>query len=139
MAGGSWREGPAGEGRRRLQEVRAAAQREAAEGPAEGCHGFPDKAASATPVVRVPSLRSGRRHHYPLEPASEPSQTPPTSRLLEPSTPDRPATRRDLLCIEGRCREACRELWSLRTTSKMAGSVLGESLEVSQVALRPLE
>lgn len=71
MAGGSWREGPAREGRRRLQEVRAAAQREAAEGSAEGCHGFPDEAASATVVVRVPRPRSGRHHRYPREPASE--------------------------------------------------------------------
>lgn len=76
MAGGSWREGPAREGRRRLQEVRAAAQREAAEGPAEGCHGFADEAASATLVVRVPSLSSGRHRRYPREPASEPSSTP---------------------------------------------------------------
>ena len=76
MAGGSWREGPAREGRWRLQEVRAAAQREAAEGPAEGCHGFPDEAASATPVVRFPRLRSGRHQRYPRLPASEPSSAP---------------------------------------------------------------
>lgn len=50
MAGGSWREGPAREGRRRLQEVRTAAQRETAEWPAESRHGLPRRG-----YVRDPS------------------------------------------------------------------------------------
>lgn len=96
MAGGSRREGPAREGRRRLQEVRAAAQREAAEGPAERRHGLPGEAESSTTVVRVTRALSGSHRRCPREPASEPASTP-TSRLLEPSTLGRPETGRDLL------------------------------------------
>lgn len=117
------REGPAGEGRlRRLQEVRAAAQREAAEGPAERSHSRRDEeAATAASAARVPRPGS-RSHSYCRNPPASDPALDPTSRLLEPSTSGRSGACRDLLCVEGRCREGCRDLQSFRTTSKMAAS-----------------
>lgn len=101
------REGPAGEGRWRLQEVRAAAQGEAAEGPAECGHGRGDEeAASAAQTARVPRPRSCSHSDCREVPASEPALDL-TSRLLEPSTPGRPGASWDLLCVESGCREEC--------------------------------
>ena len=116
------REGPAGEGRRRLQEVRAAAQGEAAEGPAKRGHGRGDEeAASAAPTAHVPRPGAAATATAVRRPPPSPLQTP-TSLLLEPSTPDRPGAGRDLLCAEGCHREGCRDLQSVHTTGKMAAS-----------------
>lgn len=87
---GSRREGPAGEGRRRLKKVRAAAQGEAAEGPAERGHGWRDEeAATAAPATHVPRPSSCRHCDCREAPASEPAWTPHVtpSRTLHPGPP----------------------------------------------------
>lgn len=90
---GSRRKGPAREGRRRLEEVRGAAQGETAEGPAERGHGCRlEQTTTATPTVRAP--RSGSRRHSDCQEASasEPAATPlrphvTPSRTLHPEPP----------------------------------------------------
>lgn len=86
------REGPtrAARRRRRLQEVRAAAQGKAAEGPAECGHGRGDEdAAPAAPASRVPKPGGGGHSDGRKEPASrarsQPHVTP--SRTLHPGPP----------------------------------------------------
>lgn len=89
-----WLEGPAGEGRRRrrgrLQEVRAAAQREAAERTAERGHGWGDEeTAPAAPAAGVPRpgccSHSNCREAPASEPALDPHVTP--SRTLHARPP----------------------------------------------------
>lgn len=116
--------GPAREGRRRrrLQEVRATAQREAAEGTAERGHGWGDEeVAPAAPAAGVPRPGCCSHSNCREAPASEPALDP-TSRLLEPSTPGRQEARRDLLCVESSCRKECWALQSLQPTNKMPAS-----------------
>lgn len=93
------REGPTGEGRRRLQEVRATAQGKAAKRPAERRHRRGDEEAAPTaPAVRVPGLGSSGHSDCRKVPASEPASRPHVtpSRTLHPKPP---GARRDLLCV----------------------------------------
>lgn len=72
------REGPTGEGRRRLQELRATAQGKAAKRPAERRHGRGDEeTAPAAPAVRAPGPGSSGHSDCREVAASEPASPTP--------------------------------------------------------------